>query len=153
MDDQGLGSPEAKELLRMLSEIRGKVMHAGALNGGFDRLSQKIDKLESTVGEIHDAIYDPDEGLYARVRTATNEHDSDVTNITQKITTIEEWIKEDEKSREETDDNLLALEKEIKGVQSITKAIRWVGTAVVGAIIIATTKSFVVFLSQHIALK
>ena len=49
-----------------LDEIQKKLSNSSALNGGFETLLYKIDKIEQSQGQlvnkvdkIHDAIYDP----------------------------------------------------------------------------------------------
>jgi hypothetical protein len=67
---------------RMLEKLDQKLEDAHVLNGGFDHLMTKIEKIESVqeqlgkhaemtskkVDAIHEAIYDPEKGLYAKVK-------------------------------------------------------------------------------------
>lgn len=67
---------KVSEILKLLEQ---KILHAAVLNGGFDRLMTEIDKIKESqsqtgakVDSIHHAIYHPDEGLFARVKTVEN---------------------------------------------------------------------------------
>jgi hypothetical protein len=67
---------------RMLEKLDRKLEDAHVLNGGFDTLMKKVEKIESVqeqlgkcqeatsekVTAIHTAIYDPEKGLYAKVK-------------------------------------------------------------------------------------
>ena len=67
---------------RMLEKLDKKLEDAHVLNGGFDSLMEKVGKIETVQAElgkcqtatsekvtaIHAAIYDPEKGLYAKVK-------------------------------------------------------------------------------------
>lgn len=65
-----------------------KALNSPALNGGFDTLLNKVSKIEETqstlvtkVTSIHEAIYEPDDGLFARIKEGRVERDKDVIEI------------------------------------------------------------------------
>ena len=73
---------------RLLQNIQQKLEKSAALNGGFDKLLYKIDSIENSqniiankVDKIHDAIYDPDEGLFARMSANKVEQTNAVNGI------------------------------------------------------------------------
>lgn len=69
---------------RVLEKLDQKLEQAHVLNGGFDTLMGKVSKIESVqeelgkcqaatatkVDAIHTAIYDPEQGLYTKVKSA-----------------------------------------------------------------------------------
>jgi hypothetical protein len=64
-----------KDLQLLVESIATKINAAPALNGGFDRMLVMVehiqDRQEETaekVDKIHDGLYEPDDGLYARVK-------------------------------------------------------------------------------------
>ncbi len=64
------------ELRRVLKDLRAKVMKSPALNGGFDTLMLKIEGIEKgqdhlvdRVDSIHEAVYNPDTGLFSRLKS------------------------------------------------------------------------------------
>lgn len=70
-----LADPSKEQIIEILKMLQSKILASSALNGGFERLIGKIDQIEigqHDVGEkiqsIHNAIYHPDEGLFARVK-------------------------------------------------------------------------------------
>ena len=75
----------------VLDKLTQRLDHARVLNGGFDNMMEKVNKIESTqtelktavknvqdcqdasdkkLTEVHTAIYDPDKGLYSKVKAA-----------------------------------------------------------------------------------
>jgi chromosome segregation ATPase len=64
-----------KELQQTVESIAKKIHGAPALNGGFDRMlvivehiREKQDDTTEKINKIHDDLYEPDDGLYARVK-------------------------------------------------------------------------------------
>lgn len=68
-----------KELLLLVESIASKINGAPALNGGFDRMlvmvehiKEKQEDTSAKVDKIHDGLYEPNDGLYARVKMVEN---------------------------------------------------------------------------------
>lgn len=64
-----------KQLQEMVAEISRKINGAAALNGGFDRMMVVVEHIQKnqqetseTLGKIHDGLYDPQDGLYIRMK-------------------------------------------------------------------------------------
>lgn len=55
-------------LLSKFSVIEDKVMTAKALNGGFDKLLEDVGEIAIDVRSIKKAMYEPDNGIYTRIR-------------------------------------------------------------------------------------
>ena len=95
-------------LLRLLLTLQLK-LESRALNGGFDSLEEKVDSIktgqqetQSDIKEIKTALYDPNDGLFSKVRD-TNDYVvktktemmtdiEDVKKWKRKITTVVIWI-------------------------------------------------------------
>lgn len=70
---------ENKDIQQMVIEIAKKLQNAPALNGGFDRMlvivehiQEKQNETTQKINRIHDGLYEPDDGLYARVKMVEN---------------------------------------------------------------------------------
>jgi seryl-tRNA synthetase len=81
---------------RQLVEMQNKILSAPAMNGGFSTLMYKIEKIEQSqeqlvekVDEIRVVLYDPDNGLYARIKNVENE-----SIDSKRISLMEDDIKE-----------------------------------------------------------
>lgn len=68
-----------KDLQQMVGEIAKKLQGAPALNGGFDRMlvivehiQEKQNEATRKINQIHEDLYEPDDGLYARVKMVEN---------------------------------------------------------------------------------
>ena len=95
-DDDTLAQVIAS-LERTLSHIQDKLHNAHVLNGGFDRLMERIQSIEDTQVKILDeveivkkTIYDPDNGIYSRIKDNNTEitenlHELDKTIIEIKL--------------------------------------------------------------------
>ncbi len=55
-------------LVEKLSVIEDKVLKSEALNGGFDKLSETVKDVSTDVKSIKSAMYEPDRGLFSRVK-------------------------------------------------------------------------------------
>ena len=71
--------PDNKDIQQMVGEIAKKINGAPALNGGFDRMmvivehiQEKQDEANRKINRIHEGLYEPDDGLYARVKMVEN---------------------------------------------------------------------------------
>lgn len=72
--------------------MQKKMASSAALNGGFDSLVEKIDA-------IHDAIYHPDEGLFARVKTV-EAMGVNTLQLKHDVTELKIWHEIEEKNAE-----------------------------------------------------
>ncbi len=68
--------PQNKDLQVVVETIAKKINNSPALNGGFDRMmvivehiQEKQEEANNKMDRIHDSLYDPDDGLYARVKS------------------------------------------------------------------------------------
>lgn len=75
-DTKSNQTTDNKELRLLVENIAKKINGAPALNGGFDRMmvivehiQEKQEETTKKIDKIYDGLYEPDEGLYARVKT------------------------------------------------------------------------------------
>jgi len=140
----------AAQKKKVLEDIHKKIVGSAALNGGFDILMFKIEKIEQNqeqlvdkVDKIHDAIYDPHDGIFSKINTTTAETVSKINETEQKLIEINEWKKQKDKEdvkletiSEESSEKIVALEKNVEDLQesknSISGAVRWVVVAIAG---------------------
>jgi len=71
-----------KLLLEKLERVEQKVINSAAMNGGFDNLANDVGHIKDTQKEVLDAVkgvkkslYEPDSGLFSRVRELETESD------------------------------------------------------------------------------
>ena len=137
----------------MLGDIHKKIASSAALNGGFDTLLYKIDKIEQSQGElvgkvdkIHDAIYNPNEGLFSKMSEAKLENLEKFSNVEAKLSDISMWKnykeKNEEKKEGEHDEAVLKIDTLEKSVDSLVKSknatwsvLKWLGVALGGGIL------------------
>jgi hypothetical protein len=136
-----------------LDVIHRKVSDASVLNGGFDRLMFKIDRIEagqeqlvSKVDKIHDAIYDPAEGLFAKMSEHKLSSTMKINEVQQHVASLTEWksAKEDSeaqsvKTHDEYDERLEKVKQDLGILQAdrafVVSFLKWVGVAIGGGIV------------------
>jgi DNA repair ATPase RecN len=110
---------------RMLHSIQQKLERSAALNGGFDKLLYKIDTIEQSqnvisekVDKIHDAIYDPDEGLFARITNNKVDQNESISGVEKKVVEISAWKEQKQKDIEEIGDIKEKIHDKINSIEN-----------------------------------
>ena len=134
----------------LLDDIHKKIISSAALNGGFDVLMFKIEKIEQNqeqlvdkVDKIHDAIYDPSDGIFSKISESNAQNLQKINETDQKLIEISEWKKQREKVSEkseieieETTEKVQTIQKSIddlvKSKNTIIAAARWLLVAIAG---------------------
>lgn len=143
---------------RQIAEMQNKILSAPAMNGGFSTLMYKIEKIEQSqeklvekVDDIRDVLYDPDSGLYARIKNVENQtaEVERVENLEEEIKYIKSWKENKDKlaAREEIEEadveKILREHAEVlkelqKWYERQAAAIKWLaltlGTALFGIV-------------------
>lgn len=105
---------------QQILEMQNKILAAPAMNGGFSTLMYKIEKIEQSQGqlvekvdEIRDVLYDPDSGIYARIKNVENSIiDVDrFSTLETEISSIRNWKISEEKSAEKENSQEEKIEK------------------------------------------
>jgi hypothetical protein len=88
-----LPQTDLTEILQLLQLLEQKVLASSVLNGGFDAMMSKVDQIDDSqkqivvkVDSIHQAIYHPDDGLFARVK--------DVEHVKDKVIVVDRLEKD-----------------------------------------------------------
>lgn len=144
---------QRKDVSPVLDDIQKKLLSSAALNGGFDTLLYKIDKIEQSQGQlvskvdkIHDAIYDPNDGIFSKLSEYKLENTNKVNEVTQELNELQLWkdIKEkDETKSEQTEGKTLQKVQELeKSIDSLVRnknniwaVTKWFMVAVGGGIV------------------
>lgn len=157
--DEPSGTNEAL-LIQMLSTIHAKVTQSAALNGGFERLSAKIDRIEETqhktnevVDDIHTAIYDPDQGLYARLKDTDNSRSNELRRLDKEMSEIEETDEKHERKFEEHDKRFSDMEKKVADALTLANRIKRILAITGGALLTGGVKYLYDILGHHIVFK
>lgn len=158
---RGFERDDSEESSSLLQTIQKKLDSSAALNGGFDRLLYKIDGIEQSqnqivekVDKIHEAIYHPDDGLFARISANKTSQIESISNVEKKVVEIDSWKQQVSKDGEncEKENDVLQMKiqeiensiKHINNFQStVFSAAKWIVAAVLGgAISIAVNSIF-----------
>lgn len=137
---------------RLLQNIQQKLNQSAVLNGGFDRLFYKIDSIEANqtamankVDKIHEAIYDPDEGLFARITNNKAAQNESIADVEKSVGELNVWKEQKEKSienvaekSEKISEKLTSIENEVGDLNNFKTltigTVKWFLAAVGGGI-------------------
>jgi vacuolar-type H+-ATPase subunit I/STV1 len=155
---------------QQILEMQNRILSVPAMNGGFSNLMYKIEKIEQSqsqlvtkVDEIREVLYDPDNGLYARIKSVENGSAEleRVQELEEQLHSIQNWKISEEKiaQKEELNDENIAKiinqhSEVIKELQTWHQkqaaATKWlsitIGTAILGTI----GKLIHAYISSHI---
>lgn len=154
------------ESKNLLHNIHQKLDNSAALNGGFDRLLYKIDSIENSqnqivgkVNKIHEAIYDPDDGLFSRIAANKASNAESISEIQKQMVEINSWQKhadqtgvDCEEKTDEFESKIQKLENIVQNVESFQRVsmsvIKWIGVAVGGGLVTLLFKIFLNSIKQ-----
>jgi hypothetical protein len=83
------------DLQKFLKFLEQK-LDAPVLNGGFDRLFEKIEKIEKSVDRLNDAVFNHEKGLFVRLQNEKSDTDHDVATLQHRIHDLETKVKSSE---------------------------------------------------------
>jgi len=156
-EDESLDDQESKDLLK---NIYAKLDVSPALNGGFDKLLFNVDNIEKCqaqiiqkVDKIHEAIYDPDDGLFSRIALNKAANIDSVTEIEKQLIEYSTWkrLSNEAENTLEKESGLMQikiqkLEISMSNVEKfqtvLFSGIKWVGAALGGGLIAVVLKLF-----------
>lgn len=151
-----LSSDRSSKKVTAIDEINKKLNSSAALNGGFDTLLFKIDKIEQSQGQlvskvdkIHEAIYDPQEGIFSKLSEYKLENSGELNKVTQDIIELQSWkehrTKEDyndlnsvKSSKKKVDDLEKSVDVLVRNKNTAWAVIKWFIVALGGAIVTLT---------------
>lgn len=91
------------QIIEASQRILERIQQSPALNGGFEKLTYTVDVIKSSqdqltekVDSIHEALYEPDLGLYARVKEAAKAES--VAKVAADVQDLKSWRTNEEKS-------------------------------------------------------
>jgi len=110
---------------QVLGDIHKKITSSSALNGGFDVLMFKIEKIEQNqeqivnkVDKIHEAIYDPADGIFSKMSASNVETIEKINETDQRIIEITEWKKRKEKDEDKIEESVETSSEIIRSLQN-----------------------------------
>lgn len=163
--------PQVVELLHLVQQ---KVLSSPGLNGGFTIMMSKVEQIEegqkqmgAKVDSIYEAIYHPDEGLFARIKDV--EHvkekvaitellverlEKDISRLLQQHESKEKILAREEKQMEENarlvKDHAELIKDLVKFKSRVCAIIKWGLVTLTGAMVTLVGKLIYDFISGHI---
>lgn len=154
-----------QELMDVLNGLAQKVQGSKVLNGGFDTLIEKVEKIEEQVESIHGAVYHPDDGLFARVKEIEHikANAVNITKLESDVVELQSWHKSEEKLEEKEvilfaeQAHLVKLHadqlKDLVAFKSrICTIAKWLAVTICGGLLTGLGKVIYEFASGHITI-
>jgi uncharacterized phage infection (PIP) family protein YhgE len=138
------------DFVNLLLDIQNRISSSPALNGGFDTLLAKVDKIEesqtqiahkvekiesnqeaiaSKVDSVHDAIYDANNGLFVRVADVKTSQAKERSELDKQIIGFEAWKDQHTKTKEEEDvETKKTTEIQLAHQKAIDSLVSWKDT-------------------------
>ena len=70
-----MDNDEKKQLMNLLTDIQSKLTSSTIMNGGFERLMEKVTKIETTqdkiivdVNQLKEIVYEPEQGIFSKIK-------------------------------------------------------------------------------------
>lgn len=134
-----------KLLLEKLERVESKVVNSPAMNGGFDKLLNEVEHIKDSQAEVLDAVkgvkkslYEPDSGLYSRVKQLEVENERRLEYIQESKPALEfskelvVWKKQADKELEQFEAMQIEFAKLQDWKANMQKVIWLVATAAGG---------------------
>ena len=157
-------------VLEMLQQLHQKVLASPVLNGGFDTMMVKVDQIEENqkamgtkVDSIHDAIYHPDDGLFARVKdvehvkekaAVVEKLEKDLTHLQHQREHETEHAREASQLSKDNDKAVKELTTQVKQLSEfksrVCTAAKWLAVTIGGGMLTGVGKLLYDFASGHI---
>lgn len=127
------GQMSQQDTVQLLMDIQQKVNGSPALNGAFDTLLYKVDKIEEsqgkivqTVASIHEAIYNPDNGLFSRISSVKATQAEDRAEAEKRMIELNAWKNQTDKAVSEDAVGDSKLQEKVESQQKIIDGLeRW----------------------------
>jgi len=155
---------------KQIIEMQDRILSAPAMNGGFTTLLYKVEKIEQIqaqlvekVDQIHNVLYEPDNGLYARIKNVEKDCVSSekIDFLEKDVQEIKIWKTSEEKNSEKNDEHEIKQEKIIQQHEEIIKdlqssiskynaAVKWITVSLGGGLLSIVGKIIYDYISGHI---
>lgn len=163
-----MNSPKQRQQRHSVREALEKLSSSPVFNGGFDSLMFKVEKIEETQGHlitkidaIHEAIYEPDNGVFARIKVAENVHKQDELKVEQQLVETNGWKQQIDTDLKDGQVRVQAVEDRLdktgeqqrelsKWQRKVSSMVKWTVITLGGSIVGLVFKLLYDFISGHI---
>ena len=123
-DEQTSSSQIEDKLSQLLAQVSQKLTETSTLESKFDRIIFKVEKIEESqnkildqISDIHETMYNPDKGIFSRIKEVEQKDSKNVLILEQSISDIGN-LQEEEKKKVENFELILHDHKEnIKNIE------------------------------------
>lgn len=155
------------EIAEIVLQLHKKISASAVLNGGFDAMMLKVDALSEDVKDIKTKIYEPDDGIFARIKSIevdTKRIANDVARTVDRVE-VHDQIEDDVKLQHQRIDmlesglsGLKTIEDQQKIIDDLVKhrdrvnsVLKWVGVSLGGAVVSLLFKFVYDLIQGHVS--
>jgi hypothetical protein len=146
------------ELSHLITEIHDK-LEGVIFNGGFETLTQNVQNMDKNlreaigkIEELHKVVYEPDDGLFARVKRVETSHREDLKPLLNQIDTLNNWKSQMQAPK----DGFIARgdsdHRDVEQLVAWKGRIIALGVSATGASVLMIIKMIWDFVSNHVTL-
>jgi hypothetical protein len=103
-DEQTPSSQIEDKLSQLLAQVSQKLTETSTLESKFDRIIFKVEKIEESqnkildqISDIHETMYNPDKGIFSRIKEVEQKDSKNVLILEQSISEIGNFQEEEKK--------------------------------------------------------
>jgi len=103
-DEQTSSSQIEDKLSQLLAQVSQKLTETSTLESKFDRIIFKVEKIEESqnkildqISDIHETMYNPDKGIFSRIKEVEQKDSKNVLILEQSISDIGNLQEEEKK--------------------------------------------------------
>lgn len=170
-NDEGTEMKNSNDLDRLMfaiNEINRKLAENGTVDDKFEELMFKFGRIEDSqekileqISELHEAVYDPDDGLFARIKNVEKIGSEEVMTLDKELYELKSWRENEKKNLNEIKisvdrnaETLKQLETKVEELKSwkssVSGTLRWIFVTMTTTTLGILSKLLYDFLSGHI---
>lgn len=157
------------EIAEVVLQLHKKISASAVLNGGFDSMMLKVDALGEDVKDIKTKIYEPDDGIFARIKSIEVDTKRIANDVARTVDRVEahDQIEGDVKLHHQRID---MMETNLSGLKSISEqqkviddlvkyrnrvnsVLKWVGVSLGGAVVSLLFKFLYDLIQGHVSVR
>jgi len=141
----------------LVKEIHSK-LDGVVFNGGFETLVSNVQIIQKTQEEmlvkmedVHKVIYEPDDGLFARVKKVETNHDHELAPLRREVDDLDKW-REKLQAQDGLFEMAVQAHKDVKELNAWKKRIIALVVAAASSTLLMGLKTFYDLMKDHVSL-
>jgi hypothetical protein len=95
-EERAISALEANQ--ELLNDVQKKILASPVMNGSFDTLVINVENIHKTLDQVHEALYNPDEGVYSRIKMIESVKPQSIEILEKDVIELKMWRSSTENS-------------------------------------------------------